>query len=316
MLRVLSFAALIPFSSQPAHAASFSAFVAGGLTGGCGTETEQVLNSSSALNLTASGSGPGCGTDAKARASDGSVGVLTTFASNKKEPGELSPLGSVRASASFTDRIFIVPNGMTLKDVPELDAASFAGGVNAAGLMDVRMRFGFSGSLQASTSSLTSFRGKTASATLETRIDVSATTGGCCGTYDPFDYFKRYEVIASASNGEELGSVSEIIARSFLHVPTAGIGVTVRMNGQAGAGGFGGSTDTSVATASSLNSLGYYKSVSVFDLPDGFTAYSESGFIVNNRLVGVDDVTPVPLPAGMPLLLAGLGGFAFLRRRS
>ena len=31
MLRVLSFAALIPFSSQPAHAASFSAFVAGGL---------------------------------------------------------------------------------------------------------------------------------------------------------------------------------------------------------------------------------------------------------------------------------------------
>lgn len=316
MLRILGVAALFALSSQSVNAASFSAFVAGGLTGGCGTETEQVTNSDTALNLSGSGSGPGCGTEAKARASDGSVGVLTTFASNKQEPGEVSPLGSVRASASFTDRIFIVPEGMTLKDVPSLTAASFASGVNAAGLMDVRMRFGFTGSLQASTSSLTSFRGKTSSATLETRIDVSATTGGCCGVYDPFDYVKRYSVSASAANGEQLGSISEIIARSFLHVPTAGIGVTVRMNGQAGVGGFGGSTDTAVATASSLNSLGYFKGGSVFDLPDGFTAFSESGFVVNNRLIGIDDVTPVPIPAGLPLLLVGLGGLAIIKKRS
>ena len=315
MLRVFSFATVIALSFSSANAASFSAFVGGGLTGGCGTETQQVLNSDTALNLSESGSGPGCGTEAKARASDGSVGVLTTFASNKKEPGASSPLGSVRASASFTDRIFIVPEGMTLKDAPDLTAASFASGVNASGLMDVTMRFGFSGSLQAGTSSTTSFQGKTASATLETRINVSATTGGCCGVYDPFRYSRRYEVIASASNGEELGSVGEIIARSFLHVPTAGIGVTVRMNGRAGAGGFGGSSDIAVATASSLNSLGYFKGGSVFDLPDGFTAFSESGFIVNNRLVGIDDVAPVPLPAGLPLLLAGIGGLAVLRKR-
>jgi hypothetical protein len=27
-------------------------------------------------------------------------------------------------------------------------------------------------------------------------------------------------------------------------------------------------------------------------------------------------MTPVPVPASLPLLLAGLGGFAFLRRRA
>ncbi|WP_411957431.1 glycerophosphodiester phosphodiesterase family protein [Paracoccus homiensis] len=45
---------------------------------------------------------------------------------------------------------------------------------------------------------------------------------------------------------------------------------------------------------------------------DGFfTDYTDFG----RTAVDSHDLAPVPLPAGMPLLLAGLGGFAWLRRR-
>lgn len=50
----------------------------------------------------------------------------------------------------------------------------------------------------------------------------------------------------------------------------------------------------------------------LFDVADGATGSPNSrlGFSVKAL-----DVAPVPLPAGLPLLLAGLGGFALLRKR-
>jgi len=45
-------------------------------------------------------------------------------------------------------------------------------------------------------------------------------------------------------------------------------------------------------------------------------AYSDNGGILRVQVsTEPAPVSPVPLPAGMPLLLAGLGGFALMRRR-
>lgn len=48
----------------------------------------------------------------------------------------------------------------------------------------------------------------------------------------------------------------------------------------------------------------------VFNLPDGYTANSLSGLIVDNRWLGLADPSPVPEPSSLALLLAGLLWFA------
>ncbi len=315
LLKIAFFSGALAFA-QGASAATFSAFVGGGLTGGCGTESEQVINSDTPVDLVTGGGGQGCSTDVKARASAGSVGVLANFSSDRPTPLVSSTIGSVRASATFTDRIFIVPEGGTLADAPGFSLADYRDGVDAQGLMTVGLNFGFTGTVGAGTSSATSFKGKSALAELELLIDVSATTGGCCGVYDPFDYYRRDFELASATEVIRDFANVRTISRSFSHVPTAGLTVRLQMNALASVGGFGGSTDLATATASSMNSLGYVKTGPVLNLPTGFTAFSTSGAIVNNRLVTTPSVAAVPLPAGMPLLLAGLGAFALMRRRA
>jgi len=42
---------------------------------------------------------------------------------------------------------------------------------------------------------------------------------------------------------------------------------------------------------------------------------TNEGFFLDNVVVTGDLIPAVPLPAGAPLLLLGLGGFAALRRR-
>lgn len=314
LLKIAFFSGALAFA-QGTSAATFSVSGGSGLTGGCGTETKQILNSEVPVSILTSGSGPGCGTEVQARAGSGSVGVLANFSSNKAVPGELSPIGSVRATATLTDTIFILPNDRTLADVGLISNAAYASGLNASGLMDMSMRFGFTGTVGAGTSSTTTFKGKSALAELGIGVDLIATTGGCCGVFDPFDYRATLSESANANGSTLLGSGSTTIRRSFAHLPTAGIGVRMQLDGLAFVGGFGGSTDIATATASSMNSLGYFKGGDIFDLPDGFTAFSTSGAIVNNRLVS-PNIAAVPLPAVMPLLLAGLGGFAVLRRKS
>lgn len=49
--------------------------------------------------------------------------------------------------------------------------------------------------------------------------------------------------------------------------------------------------------------------------PEANANLAELGAYGAQNFTFVDQVAPVPLPAGLPLLLAGLGGFALLRRR-
>ena len=75
------------------------------------------------------------------------------------------------------------------------------------------------------------------------------------------------------------------------------------------------------ADASSLydSTLSFPLTGPVFNLPDGFTANSLSGLIVDNRWVGLAGPQPVPEPSSLLLAIAGLLCFArrisFLRRR-
>ena len=88
-----------------------------------------------------------------------------------------------------------------------------------------------------------------------------------------------------------------------------------------GVGGFSQSLTTS-GTRSQLPTP--YTSLSFSFTGDGSTGSIffdhqggvNGGIVIDNvRLVGAE-ASPVPLPAGLPLLLAGLGGLALLRRRA
>jgi hypothetical protein len=59
-----------------------------------------------------------------------------------------------------------------------------------------------------------------------------------------------------------------------------------------------------------------FESVVEFSEPGAEPCQSEVLFYVINVVVGEKDtLTPVPLPSGLPLLLAGLAGLTCLRRR-
>ena len=82
-----------------------------------------------------------------------------------------------------------------------------------------------------------------------------------------------------------------------------------------------GYTDTAVsADVDAINSLSFSQTGPAFLLPEGFTVNAPELNIFDNRWVDPRITPPnpsaVPLPAGMPLLLAGLGALAFVRRRN
>lgn len=55
--------------------------------------------------------------------------------------------------------------------------------------------------------------------------------------------------------------------------------------------------------------------VGIYNLGLGFSSGQGGSSAVDYVITAqIRDITPVPLPAGLPLLLAGLGGLALLRR--
>lgn len=70
---------------------------------------------------------------------------------------------------------------------------------------------------------------------------------------------------------------------------------------------------TSPADADPSQATNGYLSFSFYDNSNGYSY----GSLYSSSLVGVNvaGLAPVPLPAGLPMLLAGLGGLAWLRRR-
>lgn len=71
------------------------------------------------------------------------------------------------------------------------------------------------------------------------------------------------------------------------------------------------------ATLDAFNSLSFSKTGPAFILPDGFTVHAPELNIFDNRWVDprVTDPSPIPLPAGLPLLVCGLGLLGLMGQR-
>lgn len=105
---------------------------------------------------------------------------------------------------------------------------------------------------------------------------------------------------------EEIAGVSTVLyeqaAFDFVAGQTYDISLTVTGSSVSFDFGSLGSSiyaDTFVASASTTGSVG---------------VYTESQTAAFSNLAVVENTAPVPLPAGLPLLLAGLGGLALIRR--
>lgn len=104
-------------------------------------------------------------------------------------------------------------------------------------------------------------------------------------------------------------SISQDIRRSMT--------LDMRFSGSAGV--VGGTDSFASSRLNALNTFSFSKSGPAFILPDGLTVNAPSLNIVNNRWIDPRTTVaplPVPLPAGLPLLLAGLGAFGLIRRRA
>jgi hypothetical protein len=107
-------------------------------------------------------------------------------------------------------------------------------------------------------------------------------------------------------------SYSDRIVTSTINVPV-GVFVDIGLSIEASVGGAAPGS----SAVEFLNSLDFVGGSDLFNLPDGYTANSETSFIVDNRFVPDTGGGPanVPVPATTPLLMAGLAALAWTRRR-
>lgn len=107
---------------------------------------------------------------------------------------------------------------------------------------------------------------------------------------------------------------SKFTTGTFSWDPSTSLVVSLFLNGSSTATAFDGGTSSSRVNAQ--NTLSFSES-GAFVLPDGFSVTYAEANIFNNNWVDPrpSTPTPIPLPASFPLLLAGLGAFALIRRR-
>ncbi len=266
--------------------------------GRCGAQASDLQRGSETQSLTFSASAAGCNVGGASFAGGGVVGVR---GSNDVDSG------AGRGVSGFSGFAETIINGLSLSA-----AAGFTMG-QLVGTYGNSIEVGLTPSLDASVSAQIApsdtFFVRDGSASLTASTFLRGSGGDRDG--------------AVASNDVMVNNVNSPPSESFFFTqpPTLSVmvdvdglfGVTFRLSGDSSALGYG---DTSVNSSFlAFNSLGFSSTGPAFILPDGFTINAPEIGIVDNMWTDSRQLTPVPLPASLPLLLLGIAGIAHLGAR-
>lgn len=260
----------------------------------CGGFGETVTGSGD-LFVSASGSITGCGGNAKATVGSGYLGAFA----NVSTSSSFVRGGRSQATASVSYQFLIAT------------PTSYTGGD-----IDVQVRFGLDGSIGGSTDT-----NDTEDSLRQARIDATYQVNGFSSTNNGSDFRRtrreflaeEYDSAGTVSFGPTTGSsiVSEVLS-----IDPRG-GLTVNFTLEALANMVSQNNQVSV-TANAFDTFGFASDGPAFILPEGFSISSQEAGIVNNYWIDPRSPTPqvVPLPASMPMLLAGLAGLLMIRRNT
>jgi hypothetical protein len=232
-------------------------------------------------------------------AGGGAVGVKGTLS---QTPGK-SSIHQIRANVSSSmTSIAITPEaGRDAKGLFETYGSAIPVTVNAA----------IEGSLSASVATNSPFvRG--AQAVLRANLNFSGFSEPGNPVSKRVDFFKSEG--ATNSGADTVGDVfAQSLTATLLLDWSIPFVVEFSMGGSAGTSGYGDSFATAVFD--SLNSLSFSKTGPAFILPDGFTVNAPELNIINNRWSDPRLISPVPLPASLPILAVALGILGIIQRK-
>ncbi len=264
----------------------------------CGQGIIDSVDGSGDLSIGYSQSGPGgCRMSIKADVFGGGIGL---FASTETVPGgTFSARAQVAGFSRMTD-IFITP----------------LAGYTGPFVVPVSLNLEIDGFLQAEVRTNARFV-RAAGAGVTATVTLTG-ANGLGGT----DFSRDFARFDSGTTGltEEGTATSTIIGSMFTSInQDIRRPMTVDVSFSGSAGVVGGTDSFAAATLNAMNTLSFSKSGPAFILPDGLTVNAPELNIFNNQWIDPRvTVTPsaVPLPAGLPLLLAALGTFGLIRRRA
>lgn len=250
-------------------------------------------NGDLSIDYTESGPG-GCSMAIAANVFGGGIGIFASTATNPG--GTFSATAQVAGFSRVTD-IFITPE------------AGYIGPF----VVPVSLKMELEGHLRAEVRENARFV-RAAGTSVNARLTLSGANG--LGGTDFVSSFARFDDSAGITSeglaaktliGSLFTSINQDIRRPM----------TIDFNFSGSAGVVGGTDSFASARLNALNTLSFSKTGPAFILPDGLTVNAPELNIQNNRWIDPRVTvapSPVPLPAGLPLLLAALGALGLIRR--
>ncbi len=276
---------------------STSASAGPGIDGTC----SPGLGVQGSLSANFGGSGPSCNDSASALVG---AGFVSATASQLITPGNGGSRHSIRALGTVSYSFNLGVSDSYIYAGPELVTVNLDFSGLASGFYDDNFRSLFSTGGSGLVSGSATLTGSTNNINLQRDRETFNVSGGISRmTADP------------DTNGAST-SESRAIALSIVTDPRRTL--TVRLELAVAAGVVGPNSARVQSTADASQTLNFASNRPVFEVSDGLIADFAEANIFNNRWVDprapVDPISPVPLPAGFPLLLVGLAAFGLMRR--
>lgn len=297
------------FSANFAAAAtlnSVSAVNGGGGSTGCGTAPSDVVtNSTNTVTATVNDGASNCTLFVEATAGGGLVaarGTLNGSGGSTTANGQ----ASANANSRMTD-IYLRP----LFDVTDPDEAfntNFQISVTLNATVDAVM----SGVVDAS--GFGNWQGG-AQGIVQGFAEVTGFSSSNNPVSNRANFYANAGASARGGTDADSAILSESLAPTILVDWRIPLGVNFNLNGDVTVnGGFGLPNQTGSFDAS--NTLSFSKTGPAFIIPNAFTVNAPDLNIFNNRWIDPRTTAPqvVPLPASLPMLLAGLAGLLMIRR--